>query len=99
MDLLIIGRSRNTVDAAVEQVRARGFTVRGVTTDDEALAALDTGEFGNLLIGGGVEKRSRTTLKERAGRHDVAVHEARRHGRDIATYLEQEVYPRLRRNA
>ncbi|MGW4714498.1 hypothetical protein [Nocardia sp. NPDC004260] len=96
MDLLIIGRSRNTVDAAVQRVRAAGFSARGVTTDDEALAALDTGEFAHLLIGGGVEKRSRPALKEVAGRHSVAVHEARRHGRDVADYLEQEVYPRLR---
>ncbi|WP_069165489.1 hypothetical protein [Nocardia altamirensis] len=96
MDILIIGRSRNTVDTATAQIRAHGFTAEGVIADQDALAALDTGEFGTLLIGGGVERVSRELLKQRAARNGVAVIEARRHGRDIDTYLQEVVYPALR---
>ncbi|MEV0295781.1 hypothetical protein [Nocardia sp. NPDC050710] len=99
MDVLIIGRSKGAVDTAATRLHALGFTARGVTTDHEALAALDTERFGTLLIGGGVERNSRIPLKASAARHGVTVLEARRNGRDIDTYLREVVLPVLRERA
>ncbi|MFD0365449.1 hypothetical protein ACFQZZ_28770 [Nocardia sp. GCM10030253] len=48
LDILIIGRSRRTVDTATEQLRSLGFTARGVIADDEAVTMLDAREVTTL---------------------------------------------------
>lgn len=96
MRILIIGRGANTVNGAVARIGEYGFAAEGVTTDDAAADGLDTARFGVLLIGGGVERESRARLKEHAARCGVTVLEGRRNGRDIDSYLREEVVPFLR---
>lgn len=96
MDVLVVGRSRSTVDTAIGLLETWGFAAQGATADEEALTALDTRRFRALLIGGGVEPASRDRLKDSAGRRDVTVLEARRNGRDLEVYLREEVVPVLR---
>ncbi|MFE7796814.1 hypothetical protein [Nocardia sp. NPDC057440] len=96
LDILIIGRSRRTVDTATEQLRSLGFTAHGVIADDEAVTLLDAREVTTLLIGGGVQRESRALLKQRAQQRGVTVLEARRAGREIDVYLREEVVPLLR---
>ncbi|MEV6556521.1 hypothetical protein AB0M22_12450 [Nocardia sp. NPDC051756] len=96
MDILVIGRGRNVVDSAIPQIQAQGFTAHGVIADEDALAVLDREPVGILLIGGGVERVSRDLLIQKAEQHGVAVIEARRNGRDLDTYLQEEVFPALR---
>ncbi|WP_406234345.1 hypothetical protein [Nocardia sp. NBC_01009] len=71
LDILIIGRSRRTVDTATKQLRSLGFTAHGVITDDETVTVLDAREVTTLLIGGDVQRESRALLKQRA-RHASA---------------------------
>ncbi|WP_194832210.1 hypothetical protein [Nocardia sp. XZ_19_369] len=96
MDILVIGRGPSVVASGLELIRAQGFTAHGVTADEDALAALAAGPVGLLLIGGGVESDSSAALKEKAEQHGVAVLEAVRKGRDLETYLREEVFPVLR---
>ncbi|QBS41924.1 hypothetical protein [Nocardia sp. CS682] len=96
MDILVIGRGPSVVASGLELIRAQGFTAHGVTTDEDALAALEAGPVGLLLIGGGLERDSSAVLKEKAEKHGVAVIEAVRNGRDLETYLREDVFPVLR---
>ncbi|MFI9405211.1 hypothetical protein [Nocardia sp. NPDC052316] len=96
MDILVIGRGPSVVASGLELIRAQGFTAHGVTADEDALAALAAGPVGLMLIGGGVEPTSSTALKEKAEQHGVPVLEAARNGRDLETYLREEVFPVLR---
>ncbi|WP_107659812.1 hypothetical protein [Nocardia suismassiliense] len=96
MDILTIGRGPSVVAAGLELIRAQGFTAHGVTADADALAALEAGPIGLLLIGGGVESDSSAALQEKAAQHGVPVIEAVRNGRDLETYLQEEVFPILR---
>ncbi len=50
---------------------ADGFDADGVSTDEEARRLLETGEFGVLIIGGGVEPDSRAAIEEFAAEHRV----------------------------
>jgi len=96
MDVLVVGRSRSTVDAAIGLLETWGFPARGVTADEEALTALDSRRFRVLVIGGGVERTSRDRLKASASHHGLTVVEVRRNGRDLEVYLREEVVPVLR---
>jgi hypothetical protein len=96
MKVLAIGRGQELVDTAVSILQSHGYAAVGTIADDDALAALDTGEITHLIIGGGVEPDSREALKDRAETAGVAVHEAKRNGRGIEGYLEEVVIPALR---
>ncbi|MFJ9036924.1 hypothetical protein ACIRF8_10100 [Streptomyces sp. NPDC102406] len=52
-------------------LRADGFEAEGASTAEEAQKLLETGEFGVLIIGGGVEPVARAAMKERAAEHGV----------------------------
>jgi hypothetical protein len=96
MKVMAIGREQTVVDTAVDILQANGFAAVGTVVDAAALAALDTGEITNLIIGGGVEPESREALKKQALAHGAAVHEAKRRGRGIESYLNEVVIPTLR---
>ncbi|AIV35531.1 hypothetical protein [Streptomyces sp. CCM_MD2014] len=66
MRTLVLGRTAVRVTAVVDTLRADGFSVEGVTTDEEARKLLETREFGVMVIGGGVGPDSRAALKELA---------------------------------
>ncbi|MER6463660.1 hypothetical protein AB0D30_09655 [Streptomyces sp. NPDC048409] len=71
MRTLVLGRTPARVTAVLATLRADGFDAEGVSTDDEARRLLGTGEFGVLIIGGGVGPRSRAEIKEFAAGHRV----------------------------
>ncbi|MEU7142194.1 hypothetical protein ABZ942_22295 [Nocardia sp. NPDC046473] len=96
MDILVIGRGPSVVESGIAQLRAQGFSAHGAIADDDALAALDAEPVDYLLIGGGVESDSRDLLIKKAEQHGVSVIEANRKGRDLETYLQEEVFPVLR---
>ncbi|MFI6171531.1 hypothetical protein ACIBCN_32470 [Nocardia sp. NPDC051052] len=96
MDILVIGRGPSVVESGIAQLRAQGFSAHGVLADEDAVAVLDTDPVDFLLIGGGVESDSRALLLEKAEQHGVSVIEANRKGRDLETYLQEEVFPVLR---
>ncbi|WP_433196473.1 hypothetical protein ACQP1G_44370 [Nocardia sp. CA-107356] len=97
MKVLAIGRDRTVVNSATKLLRANGFATVGTVSDADALFALDTGEITNLIIGGGVEPKSRAALEQRAAAQHVTVHEAERGGRSIEEYLNDVVIPTLER--
>ncbi|MFG3660900.1 hypothetical protein [Streptomyces sp. NPDC047706] len=68
MRTLVLGRTPARVAAVLTTLRADGFDAEGVSTDEEARKHLETGEFGVLIIGGGVGPDSRAELKELATR-------------------------------
>ncbi|MEV7321301.1 hypothetical protein [Streptomyces sp. NPDC093970] len=71
MRTLVLGRTPARVRAVLATLRADGFEAEGVSTDDEARSLLATGEFGVLIIGGGVGPESRAGIKEFAAGHRV----------------------------
>lgn len=71
MRTLVLGRTPARVTEVLGTLRADGFDAEGVSTDEEARKLLETGEFGVLIIGGGVEPDSRAALKECAAEHRV----------------------------
>lgn len=94
--VLVIGRGRWIVDSVVSEIRVHGFDGVGTTTDAEALSQLDTGKIDLLVIGGGVEVDSRSTLKQKAGAHGTDVLERPLGRRDVESYVKQEIVQRLR---
>ncbi|MFJ9643728.1 hypothetical protein ACWEPM_24885 [Streptomyces sp. NPDC004244] len=64
MRTLVLGRTPARVREVLATLHADGFDAEGVSTDEDARKLLQTGEFGVLIIGGGVEPDSRTALKE-----------------------------------
>ncbi|MFZ4135658.1 hypothetical protein [Streptomyces koyangensis] len=71
MRTLVLGRTPARVRDVVATLRADGFNAEGVSADEEARKLLAAGEFGVLIIGGGVEPESRASLKEFAAEHRV----------------------------
>ncbi|MEU0966440.1 hypothetical protein ABZ357_13885 [Streptomyces sp. NPDC005917] len=71
MRTLVLGRTPARVTAVLATLRADGFDAEGVSTDEEALKLLETGEFKVLIIGGGVGPASRAAIKEFAAGHQV----------------------------
>ncbi|MEU6200083.1 hypothetical protein [Streptomyces sp. NPDC047061] len=71
MRTLVLGRTPARVTAVLDTLRTDGFDAEGVSTDEEARKLLETGEFGVLIIGGGVGPESRAAFKELAAGHRV----------------------------
>jgi hypothetical protein len=71
MRTLVLGRTPERVSAVLAILRMDGFDAEGVSTDDEARSLLESGEFGVLIVGGGVGPASRVAIKEFAGEHRV----------------------------
>ncbi|MCX5138614.1 MULTISPECIES: hypothetical protein [unclassified Streptomyces] len=71
MRTLVLGRTPARVTDVLATLRADGFDAEGMSTDEEARKLLAAGEFGVLIIGGGVEPDSRAALKEFAAEHRV----------------------------
>ncbi|MET7451681.1 hypothetical protein ABZT03_07255 [Streptomyces sp. NPDC005574] len=71
MRTLVLGRTPARVSAVLATLRMDGFDAEGVSTDEEARNLLESGEFGVLIVGGGVGPVSRAAIKEFAGKHRV----------------------------
>lgn len=93
--VLVIGREGHVVEAVLPAIRAHGIEAAGATADAEAVAVLDAGGVSLLIIGGGVEARSRDTLRRKARSCGATVVETPLRDRNIDDYVEQEIVPRL----
>lgn len=96
MSALVIGRLGSVVDAAVAVLREEGFDAVGVTRDGDALRRIGAGGLTAMVIGGGVGWISRRTLRKAAAEHGVAVVQGHVGGRDIVSYVRQQIIPDLR---
>lgn len=99
MRTLVLGRTPARVTAVLATLRADGFDAQGVSTDEEALTLLRTGEFGVLIIGGGVGPASRSAIRAFAAEHKVrrVIDGALREPFD--TYVRNEFEPLIREAA
>lgn len=99
MRTLVLGRTPARVTAVLATLRADGFDAQGVSTDEEALTLLRTGEFGVLIIGGGVGPASRAAIRAFATEHRVrrVIDGALREPFD--TYVRNEFEPLIREAA
>lgn len=95
MKALVIGRGQRVVDTVLAAIWADGFDAVGVTTDADAVAHLRSGSITTLVIGGGVEQDSRESLRQEASANGVTVIESPLGNRDVASYVRQEIRPRL----
>lgn len=77
-------------------LRGDGFDADGTTADDEVLAQLSAGKVTTVVIGGGIEPSSCQVLRQAGITHDVKVIGGALGDRDVMTYVQQEIEPRLR---
>lgn len=77
-NVLVLGRESHLVDASTAIIVESGFHAVGVTRDEEAIALLDSGQFAAVLVGSGVEAKSRPPVKKHAAPHGTVVLEAQR---------------------
>lgn len=96
MTTLVVARGQRALDAVLAVLHDDGFDAVGTTADDEALTQLEAGGVMAVIIGGGVEEASREALRQVAGAHRATVIEGALGGRDVKTYIQQEIEPRLR---
>jgi hypothetical protein len=97
MKVLILGRERSLVDSSVGILEQNGFEAVGVTRDQEAFAQLDTGEFGAVVVGGGVGLLTRPLIKRHAAPHGTEVVEAKRvRMQSVEEHVAEVIVPRLR---
>ncbi|WP_020115970.1 hypothetical protein [Streptomyces canus] len=99
-NVLVLGRERHLVDASTDIIEAGGFSVVGVTRDEEALSLLDTGRFIAVLVGSGVEWESRPPVREHAAPHGTVVLEARRVPmQTVQEHVQHVIVPKLQQIA
>ncbi len=61
---LVLGRTPARVRAVPATLREDGFAAESTSTDEEARGLLASGQFGVLIVGGGVGRESRAAMKE-----------------------------------
>jgi hypothetical protein len=93
---LMIGREQAVVERMVSLVRLEGLNAAGTTSDEEAVTQLESGGVGGLVIGAGVEERSRQHLSTVATAQGVAVIGGALAGKDPQDYAREELVPQLR---
>ncbi len=97
MNVLVLGRERHLVDASVSIIEENGYSVVGVTKDEEAFELLDSGRFGAVLVGSGVEYSSRPPVREHAAAHGTVVLEAQRvASQTVQDHVRHVIVPKLR---
>ena len=96
MTVLIVARSKPLIDRMVSLINANGVAAGGTTYDDHAVSKLEAGDVSALIIGGGVEQASRLRLQELANRKSVRVIEGALRGKDLETYVREELLPALK---
>jgi hypothetical protein len=97
MTVLVIGRGPLVVTAVVHALHDHAIEAVGVTTDADATAHLNLGGVTALVIGGGVERRSRQALRRVAEAAGVAVVQGALGSRDVRSYVHDELVPLLRK--
>ncbi len=95
--VLVVGRGGHVVTAVVAALADHGITAVGATTDADALARLDEGGLTALVVGAGVERRSRAALQRRADATGVTFVQGALRGRELRSYVRDELVPALSR--
>jgi acetyl/propionyl-CoA carboxylase alpha subunit len=96
MTVLVIGRGPTVVTSVVSALHEHAIDAIGVTTDADATAHLTTGGVTALVIGGGVERRSRRRLTRVAEATGATVVHGALRGREVRGYVRDELVPLLR---
>lgn len=99
MSTLVVARRKQLIDAVLVVLRGDGFDAAGTTDDNEALTLLEAGGVTALVIGGGVEQAARATLMQAGAACGATVIEGALAGRDVETYVREDIEPRLRNAA
>ena len=71
--IYLFGRNPALMTIVDQQLKASGINARGFMEEGELTKALESGEAGMLVIGGGVEPDPRQRVKELCGRLGVLV--------------------------
>jgi hypothetical protein len=69
MKVLIAGRHRDLMNAALAQVRDEGFEAAGYIEDEKIVEELKTGSYDVLAIGRGVEPDSKVLFRQVVSEH------------------------------
>ena len=96
MTVLIVGRGPRVVASVVQVLHEHAIESVGVTDDVHAKARLQAGDATALVIGGGVERRSRRALRRAAEAAGVTVIQGALGNRDVRSYVDDELVPLLR---
>src|SRR5690349_4770792 len=97
MNVVVIGRGESRVAAVCAALRGHGVTATGATTDAGALALLKDGAT-DLVIGAGVERRSRKVLEQKARQMKVRVIPGSLGGRAVDEYVREDLLKALGRS-
>ncbi len=98
MTVLIIGRGPQVVASVVEALHDHAIESVGVTKDVDATARLEAGSASALVIGGGVDRRSRRVLRRSAEAAGVTVIQGALGNRDVRGYVRDVLVPLLRQS-
>jgi hypothetical protein len=98
MTVLIIGRGPQVVASVVQALHDHAIESVGVTDDVDATARLEAGSATALVIGGGVDRRSRRALRRAAQAAGVTVIQGALGNRDVRGYVRDELVPLLRQS-
>lgn len=96
MTVLVLGRGPQVVASVVRALHDHAIESVGVTDDVEATARLRAGSATALVIGGGVDRRSRHALERAARAAGVTVIRGTLGNRDVGGYVRDELVPLLR---
>ena len=98
MTVLVIGRGPQLVASVVHALRDHAIDSVGYTDDVELTARLEAGGATALVIGGGVDRRSRHALEQAAEAAGVTVIRGTLGNRDVHAYVRDELVPLLRQS-
>ncbi len=94
--ILIVAREQTVIARVASLLRQQGFDASGVSSDEEAVARLESGAVEGLVIGGGVPRESRRRLRTVAEGRRVPVVRGALAGKDPEVYVRDELAPQLR---
>ncbi|WP_413804578.1 hypothetical protein [Streptomyces sp. OE57] len=93
---MIVAREQTVIARVASLLRQQGFDASGVSSDEEAVARLESGAVEGLVIGGGVPRESRRRLRTVAEGRRVPVVRGALAGKDPEVYVRDELAPQLR---
>lgn len=96
MTVVVIGRGPQVVASVVQALHDHAIASVGVTDDVDATAHLEADTATALVIGGGVDRRSRRALKRAAEAAGVPVIHGALGNRHVRDYVRDELVPILR---
>jgi hypothetical protein len=98
MTVVVIGRGPQVVASVVHALHDHAIASVGFTDDADATAHLETDSATALVIGGGVDRRSRRALERAATAAGVTVIQGTLGNRDVRSYVRDELVPLIRQS-